>query len=176
MPGAPSASLRTARLQLRPPALGDEAAIFAAYGGDAEATRFLTWRTHRSIGDARDFVAAARDGWADGADTPYLAWMGPQLAGGTGLARVSPGLLRLGYVVARPLWGQGLAVELAQAMLGEARHRGAAQVEALVEPGHQRSVRVLEKAAFRRAGEARAVHPNLGPEERRVLRFVHRQD
>jgi [ribosomal protein S5]-alanine N-acetyltransferase len=170
-----SASLSTPRLRLRPPRSEDAPAIFAAYGADAEVSRFLTWRTHRNAGDAHAFVAAALAGWRDGSSTPYLAWQDSGLVGATGLESAGAGWLRLGYLVRRDRWGQGLAGEMVEAMVKEAWRRGA-DVEALVEPGHQRSVRVLEKAGFRREGEGRAVHPNLGPGERRVLRFVRRQD
>ncbi len=42
---------RTDRLVLRPIAPEDAGPIFDAYAQDAEVTRFLTWRPHRSRGD-----------------------------------------------------------------------------------------------------------------------------
>ena len=59
----------------------------------------------------------------------------------------------ISYLIARPLWGQGLATEVSAALvewhLSNAPH---AQLRALVALGNDASVRVLEKVGFQKAG------------------------
>ena len=49
----PPATIETARLRLRTPTMDDADAIFTTYARDAEATRYVSFRTHRSAEDAR---------------------------------------------------------------------------------------------------------------------------
>lgn len=165
------------RLTFRRPRRRDAALIFASYASDPEVTRHLTWRTHRSLADTHAFLDASDRGWATGSDRPYLAWLGSELVGSTGLTRVGPGRVRTGYLVRRDRWGQGLAGEMLRTMTELAFIRGiATTVEALVDPGHVRSRRVLEREGFRHAGDATGVHPNLGPETRVLARYVRERE
>jgi ribosomal-protein-alanine N-acetyltransferase len=165
------------RLTFRRPRRRDAQAIFAAYASDPEVTRHLTWRTHRSLADTHAFLDASDRGWSTGSDRPYLAWLGTELVGSTGLTRVGPARVRTGYLVRRDRWGQGFASEMLRTMTGLAFSRGiATSVEALVDPEHDRSRRVLERAGFRPAGDATGVHPNLGPETRVLARYVLERD
>jgi RimJ/RimL family protein N-acetyltransferase len=57
--------------------------------------------------------------------------------------------LELGYALYPSLWGRGLATEVAAACVANARdHLRADSVVALVEPGHERSERVLRKVGL----------------------------
>jgi|ERR1041385_2542118 ribosomal-protein-alanine N-acetyltransferase len=169
-------AIPTPRLVLRRPRRRDAAAILAAYAGDPEVTRELTWSTHRSLADTHAFLDAADRGWATGSDLPFLAWLGDELVGATGLTRVGPDRVRTGYLVARPRWRQGLASEMLAAMVAAAFVRlGTRAVEALVEPGHAASIAVLRKAGFVPDGTATGVHPNRGPEVRALERYVLRR-
>jgi ribosomal-protein-alanine N-acetyltransferase len=164
--------VRTERLMLRRPRRRDAQAIFATYASDPEVARHLTWQTHTSVADTHHFLDHADRGWSTGADNPYLAWLGDELVGSTGLTRVGPNRMRTGYLVARPLWGQGFGGEMVRGMTSLAfQLKLCDTVEALVDPENVRSVRVLEKAGFQSAGEATGVHPNLGPGLRRLLRY-----
>ncbi|HJQ94004.1 MAG TPA: GNAT family N-acetyltransferase [Candidatus Thermoplasmatota archaeon] len=166
-------SIRTERLLLQRPRRRDAQAIFDAYARDPEVARHLTWRTHATVADTHRFLDEADRGWSTGADNPYLAWLGDRLVGATGLTRVGPHRIRTGYLVARPLWGQGFAGEMAGGMTDLAFDlRLCDTVEALVDPENPRSIRVLEKAGFRPEGEATGVHPNLGPGLRTLLRYA----
>ncbi|WP_412746166.1 GNAT family N-acetyltransferase [Krasilnikovia sp. MM14-A1004] len=58
-----------------------------------------------------------------------------------------------GYVLARPWWGQGLATEAAEAMLGLGFDRlGLHKISATCDPGNLASGRVLTKIGMRREG------------------------
>ena len=48
----------TARLRLRPVAAGDARAIFDGYAQDAEVTRYLVWRPHRTIADTEIYLTS----------------------------------------------------------------------------------------------------------------------
>ena len=48
---------QTARLTIRPIVPSDGRAIFDSYAQDAEVTRFLTWRPHRTIEDTDEYIA-----------------------------------------------------------------------------------------------------------------------
>ncbi|HUR26505.1 MAG TPA: GNAT family N-acetyltransferase [Candidatus Thermoplasmatota archaeon] len=166
-------SVRTERLVLRRPRRRDAPAIFDTYASDPEVARHLTWTTHATLEDTQQFLDQADRGWSTGADNPYLAWHGDQLVGSTGLTRVGRDRMRTGYLVARPLWGQGFGGEMLVGMTRLAFDLDlCGTVEALVDPENARSVHVLEKAGFKRDGEATAVHPNLSPGLRKVLRYV----
>jgi RimJ/RimL family protein N-acetyltransferase len=170
-------TLTAGRLTFRRPRRRDAAAVFAAYASDPEVTRHLTWRTHRSLADTHAFLDASDRGWSTGSDRPYLAWMGTELVGSTGLTRVGPGRVRTGYLVRRDRWGEGLAGEMLRTMTDLAFARGVATaVEALVDPEHVRSRRVLEREGFHAVGEATGVHPNLGPETRVLVRYLRLKD
>lgn len=169
--------VRTERLVLRRPRRRDAPAIFGAYASDPEVTRHLTWRTHASLADTHQFLDRADRGWSTGADNPYVAWLGDRLVGATGLTRVGPTRMRTGYLVARPLWGQGFAGEMLRGMVQLASDlRLCDTVEALVDPANARSVRVLEKAGFAPDGQATGVHPNEGPELRTLARYARRPE
>jgi RimJ/RimL family protein N-acetyltransferase len=63
----------------------------------------------------------------------------------------------LGYDLAPPAWGRGLATEAARAVMAHAfGPLGLDRVVAVVKPDHVASQRVLEKAGLARAGERRA--------------------
>jgi ribosomal-protein-alanine N-acetyltransferase len=49
--------LQTTRLSLRPIELNDRDAIFDGYAQDADVTRYLTWRPHRSREDTAAYIA-----------------------------------------------------------------------------------------------------------------------
>lgn len=168
--------ITTPRLELRRPRRRDAQAIFTAYASDPAVARYLTWRTHHSLADTQAFLDASDRGWSTGSDLAFLAWLGDELVGATGLTMVGADRLRTGYLVARPHWRKGYASEMVDAMLKVAFNvQGAQAVEALVEPGHEASAGVLVKAGFVRDGHATGVHPNLGPEVRPLDRFVRRR-
>ena len=60
--------------------------------------------------------------------------------------------IELGYKLARPYWGQGLAAEAAQACLNWALAERPERVVAIVDPANTRSARILDKIGMVRAG------------------------
>jgi len=152
----PQPRLRTARLWLTPFTVGDAAAVFE-YASDPEVARYVTFRPHRSVADAEAFirsVATQRDThvWAlreaGGGDA-----RGPAL-GAVEFSLDAPGLGSVHYVLARPLWGQGLATEVLRAVLhwAFAALPELRQIRTTAAEANIASRRVLEKCGFRPLG------------------------
>jgi ribosomal-protein-alanine N-acetyltransferase len=162
-------SLETERLTLRRPAADDAAAIFERYAGDLEVTRYLGWPRHRSIEDARAFVAFSDAEWARWPAGPCLIFdrATSQLLGGTGLAFETSERAMTGYVLARDAWGRGYATEALRAMVDLARELRVTRLYALCHTAHRPSWHVLEKCGFVREGVLPGAHefPNLAPGE-----------
>jgi RimJ/RimL family protein N-acetyltransferase len=78
-----------------------------------------------------------------------------QYVGAAGISGPPNKRPHLGYYIARPFWGQGLATEAAQAFVSLARERLA--LEALysdVETGHTVSEHILQKLGFKKTGHS----------------------
>jgi RimJ/RimL family protein N-acetyltransferase len=69
--------------------------------------------------------------------------------------------VELGWRLARPWWGRGLATEAAGAALAWGwQHRELPSVLSIITPGNDRSVRVAEKLGMNRARDR--IHPGTG--------------
>lgn len=169
-PAAPI-ELRTARLLLRRPRPEDADAYtamatdpeYAAFGSrqppDREATVRALARIIATPWHLRPEFAVVLagpgagpfSGLADGrTDGPVVGRVSLDVDAQNGLAG-------LGYGIARPYWGQGLASEAAQAAIDYAFDSLlAAKVWARVDPRNVASVRVLEKLGMQREGLLRS--------------------
>jgi [ribosomal protein S5]-alanine N-acetyltransferase len=91
-------------------------------------------------------------------DSGYGPWALVEKASSAlvGFCGLSPELIdgkqeiQIGYRLARKFWGQGLATEAVSRVLAHAfEHERLGSVVAIIEPGHEASARVAEKAGFR---------------------------
>jgi len=159
--------ITTARLVLSKPVSSDAEAIFERYAGDADVTRFLGWRRHRSIADTEAFLAFSAEEWERWPAGPYLIWSRDdgRLLGSTGLGFETPDHAVAGYVLAKDAWGHGYATEALTAIVDAAGHIGVRRLRAFCHPAHRSSWRVLERCGFvRDRGWSRQVEfPNLAP-------------
>ncbi|MEI6244128.1 MAG: GNAT family N-acetyltransferase [Acidobacteriota bacterium] len=156
--------LTAERLRFRRPVPEDAEAIFRAYAGDPEVTRYLAWPCHQSVEDTRGFIAWSDSEWAKWPAGPLLIEEkgDGRLLGGTGLAFESATSASTGYVLAREAWGRGFATEALGAMTSLAESLGVTRLFALCHPQHDASARVLEKAGFHlNASFIPASFPNL---------------
>ncbi|GAA3808098.1 GNAT family protein [Nocardioides panacisoli] len=155
----PSPTLRTARLQLRPFADADAAALFALHS-DAHVLRYWDSAPWTDPARAGHFVERCRQLAATGTgarlaieragDRTFLGWCS--------LTRWDPGRrsAALGYCLGEAAWGQGYMTEAAGALLQWAF--GAIdlnRVQAETDTRNVASVRVLEKLGFVREGTLR---------------------
>jgi RimJ/RimL family protein N-acetyltransferase len=96
-----------------------------------------------------------------------------EFAGGIGLrpSEDDPDALEIGYWVGRPFRGKGIAGQAVTWMLDRARAVKARRVIAIVFPGNEPSVRLLQAHGFRQTGEYDLDLPLRGG-VRHVLKFT----
>lgn len=152
----PFPSLYTARLGLRQLRLDDLQDLYA-YASDPEIDRFTPWTRYQSVADAQvdlnDYVLEYdRDGFGvwgieHSVDRRLIGIINFSLPHRLHLRS------ELGYTIARPYWGQGLATEAVKAVVSFGfEQMQLNRIEALVQPGNLASVRVLEKAGLQYEG------------------------
>lgn len=147
---------RTERLLLRPGWGEDAPALFRAIADERIVRNLATAPWPYRLADAEAFLM--RDCPADhGSCLIFLRTeSAPCLVGGIGFGRTPERELELGYWVARPFWGQGIATEAGRALLACARD--SLRLSRLV-AGHftdnAASGRVLQKLGFRPTGVTR---------------------
>ncbi len=161
----PPETFHTARLLLRKPRPEDAPLIFAAYGQDAEVTRYLMWHPHQAVSETQTVVERLLAAWRSEAEFSWLLFTRPggELVGAIS-ARPDGHRINLGYVLARSHWNQGLMTEALQAVVQWAfAEPSVFRVWAVCDTENSASARVLEKAGLRREGILRqwALHPNL---------------
>jgi RimJ/RimL family protein N-acetyltransferase len=166
----PPATIETTRLRLRTPTLDDADAIFTTYASDPEATRYVSFRTHRRAEEARDYLRNCAIGWAgDGPFTWAIVLRDSGRLAGMIDIRPQSHRVELGYILGREYWGRGYMTEVVRVVsdwvLAQPEvHR----VWAVCDVDNLASARVMEKAGMAREGKLRrwAVHPNLSAEPR----------
>ena len=143
---------RTRRLLLRPGFPEDAAALAAAIGDEAIARNLATVPWPYRMRDAEAFLASPRDPVLPSFLVFERTGAGPRLAGSCGLGRRPSGAVELGYWIARPFWGRGLATEAGTALVDIARTLGFPSLEASHFTDNPASGRVLEKLGFESLG------------------------
>jgi RimJ/RimL family protein N-acetyltransferase len=139
---------RTPRLLLRPGFPEDAMALMSAIADPSVVRNLGTAPWPYSIRDAEAYLAKPRD--------PVLPSLlifergdgAPQLVGACGLGRRPSGSVELGYWIARPFWGRGLATEACTALIDIARALGLLSLEGSYFVDNPASGRVLEKLGF----------------------------
>ena len=162
-PLADNFRLQGERVQLRPLASDDAEAVFA-YARDPEVTHFMAWEPAPDVDSVRPFLAE-QIGKRRRGEALALAIVlkgTEQVIGSTDLREVcSTSLLRrrgpkraeLGYLLARPYWGQGLMTEAVQLTVAHGfMALGLTQIFAWVDAENRQSQRVLEKIGMHTHG------------------------
>lgn len=162
----PPRGFDTPRLRLRPPDLQDADVIFEEYARDPEVTRYLTWRPHKTIVTTLDFLRHCSDDWEGKSRFSYAVVRkdDDHLIGMAEL-RIDDHGANLGYVLARPYWGNGYATEAVSSLVQWAMSQASFhRVWAICDIENLASARVLEKAGMQREGILRrfVLHPNAG--------------
>jgi len=172
-------SLTTRRLLLRKPRSEDAQLIFATYAQDPEVTRYLTFRPHQDLKDARDAVDRFLEGWGTGKSYCWLMFHreNSELVGAIA-ARQDQGI-NLGYLIARPYWRRGFMSEAIEAIVTWAfSQRGIARVWAVCDCDNEASARLLERNGFHQEGILRkySVHPNISEIPRDCYCYARMRD
>jgi RimJ/RimL family protein N-acetyltransferase len=139
---------RTPRLLLRPGFPEDAPALAAAIADEAIVRNLATAPWPYRMRDAEAFLAKPRDPVLPSFLVFERTDGAPRLAGSCGLGRRPSGAVELGYWIARPFWGRGIATEAAAALIEIARALRLPQLEASHFVDNPASARVLDKLGF----------------------------
>lgn len=108
----------TERLVLQRLRYEDEPEIFYTYASKTESTRYMSWPTHQSLKDTREFLKYAVNGWRAGVDFSWAVRLksSNRLIGSCGVINDN-GKIQFGYVLGPNYWGQGYATEVCRKLL-----------------------------------------------------------
>jgi RimJ/RimL family protein N-acetyltransferase len=143
---------RTPRLLLRPGFPEDAPALAAAIADEGIVRNLSTAPWPYRMRDAEAFLATPRDPVLPSLLVFERTAGAAQLVGSCGLGRRPSGAIELGYWIARPFWGRGLATEASKALIDIARALGLKQLEASHFIDNPASARVLDKLGFESTG------------------------
>src|SRR5882672_624457 len=161
----PPEMIHTERLVLRTPTLNDAEAVFLAYAQDDQVTRYLIWKPHVDIEETRRFLSGCVAAWEGESRFPWAITLkeSGELIGMVEI-RVDGFKADVGYGLAHPHWGQGIATEALRPIVAWALAQPSIyRVWALCDVENVASARVLEKVGMQREGLLRRdiVHPNI---------------
>ena len=168
--GKPPDTLATPRLLLRLPILEDAEIIFNKYARDKQVLKFLIWRPHENVNTTSEFIHRCIQCWKDETAFPWIVIRkcDNEMVGMLEL-RIEKNRAEVGYVIARPYWGNGYATEITKSVIKWAfSQRNIYRVWATCDIENLASARVLEKVGMQREGILRRyiVHPNISDEPR----------
>lgn len=148
--------LRTPRLVLRAPTMGDVEEITAACQ-DVEIARWTTVPSPYTRSDAETFVDRVAGWWADGADAVWAVFCDEVFAGMVGLHRISAhpdgGDAEIGFWLVSEARSRGLLAEAADAVIDWAFvELGLARITWRAVVGNVRSARSARALGFRYEG------------------------
>ncbi|MDQ3740965.1 MAG: GNAT family N-acetyltransferase [Actinomycetota bacterium] len=152
--------IQTERLTLRPFTEEDAEALFAVFR-EPEVGRWVGG-AHRTVDESRSLIARNLEHEREQGFAMWAVDLGGELIGEAGVQRLEKGgsdaPVEIGWVIARPHWGNGYASEAARRWLeiGFEQH-GFDEILATVLPENFVSHRVARKIGMRRAGR-RFVH------------------
>lgn len=169
--------IRSARLLLRKPRAIDAVQMFTAYAQDPAVTRYLMWRPHGNIAETRAVIDRFLVEWKrqqafcwflftnDTAEMIGSIAARPEVRAG-----LADNGFNLGFLLARPHWGNGYMPEAIAALVEWAfTEPRVSRVAAVCDMENHASARALEKAGFvqERILHKYSVHPNIsaGPRD-----------
>ena len=152
-------TVTTERLLLRPWRMEDAQDLYA-YARDPEVGPHAGWRPHADVEESKKILAMFQE---KGEVWAIEERSSGRVIGSLGLEedakRSNPAARSMGYVLARPWWGQGLMTEAAGAALAYGFERMGLEVVSICHfDFNARSKRVIEKLGFVYEGTLRRAH------------------
>lgn len=143
------AETETERLILRRLRYEDAEEIFYAYASKPEATKYLSWPTHESVDETRDYLRYAVDNWNFGMDYSYtIRLKNGVLIGSVGVINDN-GKIQLGYVLSPVHWSKGYTTEACLQVLAILKTiRQLYRIGTFVDAENVASIRVLQKCGM----------------------------
>ena len=167
--------IRTARLLLRKPRATDAVLMFTAYAQDPTVTHYLMWRPHGNIAETRAVIDRFLIEWERQEGFCWFLFTndtGEMI--GSIAARPETDGFNLGFLLARPHWGNGYMPEAIDAVVewGFTEPR-VSRVSAVCDIENHASARTLEKAGFirERILHQFSVHPNISSAPRDCFEY-----
>jgi RimJ/RimL family protein N-acetyltransferase len=171
MPERPPEKIYTKRLLLRKPMMEDASPIYELYAQDLEVTRYLTFEPHQSINDTKTFLKRCLNNWKKNLSFPWtiIRQTDKQLLGMIEIVNIEQSGIQLGYVLAKPFWGNGYMTESLKMVIDwSLTQNDIYRVWAICDLENTASARVMEKAGMQKEGILRrwARLPNFGEKPR----------
>lgn len=158
--------LNTERLLLRKIALSDVDFVFG-YASDPEVTTYVAWPSPATREDTRAYVAEMLESWDSDECFEYLIIRSSDSVPVGAISLVPEDhSVTIGYVIAKPFWGNGYATEAARQIVSLAlAQKEIFRVWTIVDTEHPASAKVLEKIGMECEGILRRwkIRPNLDP-------------
>ena len=143
------AIIRTERLLLQRLRYEDAEEIFYAYASKPEATRYVSWPTHRSVDDTRHYLRHAVEAWHTGREYAYSIRLGGKVLIGSIGAIHEEGKIQMGYVISPQRWGRGYPTEACSHLLALLKDmKGIFRIGTFVDADNVASIRVLTKCGM----------------------------
>ena len=143
-------TIETKRLTLKRLRYEDAEEIFYSYASKPEATKYLAFRTHQSIEDARSFIVYATAAWDNGNDYAFGIRMkeNNRFIGSLGVINEN-GKVHFGYCISPAQWGMGFATEACMAVLELLKkHKDVYRIWTFIDAENVTSGRVLIKCGL----------------------------
>lgn len=142
--------LNTARLTLRPQAMGDAPALFAILG-DPEAMRFWNRPAISRLAVVEEILREQQAAMDDGVCRYWTVLEDGDAIGSVDLSLIEDRSAELGFLLRPGRWSHGFATEAAAAVIAHAfGPLGLKRLAAAVQAGNFAAIRVLEKTGFAR--------------------------
>lgn len=142
--------IETSRLLLQRLRYEDAEEIFYTYASKPEATKYLAWRTHRSVDDTRAFLRNAIESWNIGTDYSFSIRLKDnfKFIGAFGVIH-DEGKIQFGYVLSPSHWGNGYATEACKSIIDAFRALPSVyRIGTFVDISNAASIRVLLKCGL----------------------------
>jgi [ribosomal protein S5]-alanine N-acetyltransferase len=142
--------LETPRLLLNRLQHEDAEEIFYTYASKQESTRFVTWPTHQSVKDTREYLRRTTAAWSQGIDFSFSIRLqaSGRLIGGCGFLNDS-GKIQIGYIFGPLHWNNGYATEATRKLIELLKSQpGVFRIGSFIDAENQASAKVLLKAGM----------------------------
>ena len=173
----PPDELRTHRLRLRRPTVEDAEAAFRSYASDTNITRYLTWSSHTSPSQTREYFQQCIDAWD--LRMGHRVWVIERLEDDVLLGTIGCTVwfhrVEIGFALGSAYWGVGYMPEaLAEVCRAAFADPRIFRVQALCDEENIQSARVMEKVGMQYEGKLRSYgdHPNRSHVPRDCLMYA----
>ena len=157
--------IETKRLVLRPFKIEDAPAVFETWASDPEATKYMSWQTHKSLKDSEDYMAFVQEMYEkkSGGDWAITLKDTGKVIGSMGayIQNERARSVNTGYIIAKNYWRRGYTSEAYRALIDYLfRETDALRIEAYHDTRNIGSGAVMRKCGLTYEGTSRAAEAN----------------